>query len=152
MLARATRLSLLSVTRSRAMAPPVPHVAAMSAHHGSGSGPVSAVAAAKANPRAFASHQKRHQHQHQQPQASQARSYTLTALGRWSVQNKQLPPVEAIKAIHVYDFDNTCTLLALDPCPPPRRCPPACCADLLSIRSQYSRPRPRIPSSGTARR
>ena len=89
------------------MAPPVPHVAAMSAHHGSGSGPVSAVAAAKANPHAFASHQKRHQHRHQQPQASQARSYTLTALGRWSVQNKQLPPVEAIKAIHVYDFDNT---------------------------------------------
>ncbi|CAG8954160.1 hypothetical protein HYFRA_00005779 [Hymenoscyphus fraxineus] len=33
--------------------------------------------------------------------------YTLTALNRWSVANKQLPPIEKIKTIHVYDFDNT---------------------------------------------
>lgn len=34
-------------------------------------------------------------------------THTVTALGRWSIINKQLPPVESIKAIHVYDFDNT---------------------------------------------
>ncbi|TVY21991.1 Uncharacterized protein LARI1_G000060 [Lachnellula arida] len=32
---------------------------------------------------------------------------TVTALARWSVVNKQLPAVEKIKALHVYDFDNT---------------------------------------------
>ncbi|KAK3384800.1 hypothetical protein B0H63DRAFT_395222 [Podospora didyma] len=32
---------------------------------------------------------------------------TVTALGRWSILNKQLPAVDKIKAIHVYDFDNT---------------------------------------------
>ncbi|KAK4496863.1 hypothetical protein PRZ48_011312 [Zasmidium cellare] len=32
---------------------------------------------------------------------------TVTALKRWSCQDKQLPPVDQIKAIHVYDFDNT---------------------------------------------
>lgn len=32
---------------------------------------------------------------------------TPTAMGRWSVASKQLPPVEQIKALHVYDFDNT---------------------------------------------
>lgn len=34
-------------------------------------------------------------------------THTVTALGRWSIVNKQLPPVESIKTIHVYDFDNT---------------------------------------------
>ncbi|PBP20853.1 hypothetical protein BUE80_DR008467 [Diplocarpon rosae] len=34
--------------------------------------------------------------------------FTLTALSRWSVADKeQLPAVEKIKALHVYDFDNT---------------------------------------------
>ncbi|CAH0037220.1 unnamed protein product [Clonostachys solani] len=33
--------------------------------------------------------------------------FTVTALGRWSVLSKQLPAVEKIKALHVYDFDNT---------------------------------------------
>lgn len=32
---------------------------------------------------------------------------TVTALKRWSCQDKTLPPVDAIKAIHIYDFDNT---------------------------------------------
>ncbi|CCU75731.1 hypothetical protein BGHDH14_bgh04975 [Blumeria hordei DH14] len=34
-------------------------------------------------------------------------SHTLTALNRWSVANKQLPPIDSIKTLHVYDFDNT---------------------------------------------
>ncbi|KAI1841215.1 hypothetical protein JX265_013174 [Neoarthrinium moseri] len=34
-------------------------------------------------------------------------THTVTALGRWSILNKQLPAADAIKAIHVYDFDNT---------------------------------------------
>ncbi|KAL2024760.1 hypothetical protein VTK56DRAFT_5581 [Thermocarpiscus australiensis] len=33
--------------------------------------------------------------------------HTVTALSRWSILNKQLPAVDKIKAIHVYDFDNT---------------------------------------------
>ncbi|KAK4146621.1 uncharacterized protein C8A04DRAFT_9588 [Dichotomopilus funicola] len=33
--------------------------------------------------------------------------HTVTAMGRWSVLNKQLPPTDHIRAIHVYDFDNT---------------------------------------------
>lgn len=32
---------------------------------------------------------------------------TVTALKRWSCQDKQLPPVESVRTIHVYDFDNT---------------------------------------------
>ncbi|ROW01804.1 hypothetical protein VPNG_07812 [Cytospora leucostoma] len=32
---------------------------------------------------------------------------TPTAMGRWSVASCQLPPVDKIKALHVYDFDNT---------------------------------------------
>ncbi|KAK8027731.1 hypothetical protein PG991_004787, partial [Apiospora marii] len=32
---------------------------------------------------------------------------TVTALSRWSILDKKLPPVGQIKAIHVYDFDNT---------------------------------------------
>jgi len=33
--------------------------------------------------------------------------HTPTAMGRWSILNKQLPAADKIKAIHVYDFDNT---------------------------------------------
>ncbi|KAM7197190.1 DUF2410 domain containing protein [Naviculisporaceae sp. PSN 640] len=33
--------------------------------------------------------------------------HTPTAMGRWSVLDKQPPAVNTIKAIHVYDFDNT---------------------------------------------
>ncbi|PPJ59276.1 hypothetical protein CBER1_04255 [Cercospora berteroae] len=36
-----------------------------------------------------------------------ALSHTPTALKRWSCQDRQLPSVDKIKAIHVYDFDNT---------------------------------------------
>ncbi|KAJ5046501.1 uncharacterized protein L3040_003744 [Drepanopeziza brunnea f. sp. 'multigermtubi'] len=44
--------------------------------------------------------------------------YTLTALNRWSVADKaQLPAMEKIKALHVYDFDNT---LFNSPLPNPR--------------------------------
>ncbi|KAI1769847.1 hypothetical protein F4818DRAFT_310923 [Hypoxylon cercidicola] len=38
---------------------------------------------------------------------SAAHGFTITALSRWSILDKKLPPVEKIKAIHVYDFDNT---------------------------------------------
>ncbi|EED12424.1 conserved hypothetical protein [Talaromyces stipitatus ATCC 10500] len=34
-------------------------------------------------------------------------SHTITNLKRWSVSGKELPAVSQIKAIHVYDFDNT---------------------------------------------
>ncbi|KAK3376017.1 hypothetical protein B0T24DRAFT_572572 [Lasiosphaeria ovina] len=34
-------------------------------------------------------------------------AHTVTALGRWSILNKQLPAADKIKVIHVYDFDNT---------------------------------------------
>ena len=37
--------------------------------------------------------------------------FTVTALNRWSVANKKLPPVDKIRALHVYDFDNTRTRL-----------------------------------------
>ncbi|KAL2134606.1 hypothetical protein VTI74DRAFT_11348 [Chaetomium olivicolor] len=33
--------------------------------------------------------------------------HTVTAMGRWSILDKQLPAADKIKAIHVYDFDNT---------------------------------------------
>ncbi|KAI1636136.1 hypothetical protein F4809DRAFT_409196 [Biscogniauxia mediterranea] len=33
--------------------------------------------------------------------------HTVTALSRWSILNKQLPAVDKINTIHVYDFDNT---------------------------------------------
>ena len=35
--------------------------------------------------------------------------HTVTALKRWSCDDKELPPVSEIKAIHIYDFDNTRT-------------------------------------------
>ncbi|TDZ28590.1 Uncharacterized protein C8035_v007416 [Colletotrichum spinosum] len=34
-------------------------------------------------------------------------SATTTALSRWSIANKQLPPFDKIKTLHIYDFDNT---------------------------------------------
>ena len=37
-------------------------------------------------------------------------SDALTSLKRWSCHTKELPAVDAIGAIHVYDFDNTCAL------------------------------------------
>ncbi|EFY89293.1 hypothetical protein MAC_04674 [Metarhizium acridum CQMa 102] len=39
--------------------------------------------------------------------ASNGSPYTITAMGRWSCLNKTLPPADRIKALHVYDFDNT---------------------------------------------
>lgn len=33
--------------------------------------------------------------------------HTVTALKRWSCDDKDLPAASDIKAIHVYDFDNT---------------------------------------------
>ncbi|KAJ5703857.1 hypothetical protein N7493_010995 [Penicillium malachiteum] len=33
--------------------------------------------------------------------------HTLTGLKRWSVASRELPAVSQVKAIHVYDFDNT---------------------------------------------
>lgn len=33
--------------------------------------------------------------------------HTVTALKRWSCDDRDLPAVNAVKAIHVYDFDNT---------------------------------------------
>ncbi|KAI5466454.1 hypothetical protein BGZ63DRAFT_347250 [Mariannaea sp. PMI_226] len=41
------------------------------------------------------------------PQPLPSSHFTVTALNRWSILNKPLPPVESIKALHVYDFDNT---------------------------------------------
>lgn len=35
------------------------------------------------------------------------RRHTVTAMGRWSILDKQLPAADKIKAIHIYDFDNT---------------------------------------------
>ncbi|KAJ5922264.1 hypothetical protein N7516_009967 [Penicillium verrucosum] len=43
--------------------------------------------------------------------------YTITSLRRWSIVNKELPAVSQIRAIHVYDFDNT---LFLSPLPNPQ--------------------------------
>ncbi|KAF5011541.1 hypothetical protein FDECE_2352 [Fusarium decemcellulare] len=39
--------------------------------------------------------------------AAAASQFTITALGRWSILNHPLPAVDKIKALHVYDFDNT---------------------------------------------
>ncbi|KAI1139240.1 hypothetical protein F5Y05DRAFT_412341 [Hypoxylon sp. FL0543] len=39
--------------------------------------------------------------------AANGNTHTITALSRWSILDKKLPPVDKIKAIHVYDFDNT---------------------------------------------
>lgn len=32
---------------------------------------------------------------------------SVTALKRWSCQDKQLPAAHEVKKIHIYDFDNT---------------------------------------------
>lgn len=32
---------------------------------------------------------------------------SATALKRWSCQDKQVPTVEQVQSIHIYDFDNT---------------------------------------------
>ncbi|KAI0114238.1 hypothetical protein F4776DRAFT_666902 [Hypoxylon sp. NC0597] len=39
--------------------------------------------------------------------AAYGHTHTITALSRWSILDKKLPPVDKIRAIHVYDFDNT---------------------------------------------
>ncbi|KAL5000182.1 hypothetical protein BDV10DRAFT_162813 [Aspergillus recurvatus] len=44
-------------------------------------------------------------------------SRTITALRRWSIINRELPAVPQVRAIHVYDFDNT---LFLSPLPNPQ--------------------------------
>jgi hypothetical protein len=45
----------------------------------------------------------------QQQQQQQQPAFTRTALSRWSVlpPSQSLPPVDKIKSLHVYDFDNT---------------------------------------------
>jgi hypothetical protein len=45
--------------------------------------------------------------------ANSSSAHTVTAMGRWSILNKQLPSVDKIKAIHVYDFDNTRETISL---------------------------------------
>ncbi|RAL12347.1 rRNA 2'-O-methyltransferase fibrillarin-like protein [Aspergillus homomorphus CBS 101889] len=49
--------------------------------------------------------------------AHAAPSRTITSLRRWSIVNKELPAVPQVRAIHVYDFDNT---LFLSPLPNPQ--------------------------------
>ncbi|KAL9040747.1 MAG: hypothetical protein Q9180_001724 [Flavoplaca navasiana] len=44
-------------------------------------------------------------------------SYTITGLKRWSCLTRELPPVSQVKALHVYDFDNT---LFMSPLPNPK--------------------------------
>ncbi|KAF1950245.1 hypothetical protein CC80DRAFT_496896 [Byssothecium circinans] len=39
--------------------------------------------------------------------SGKAANHTVTALKRWSCDEQELPPVSEVKAIHVYDFDNT---------------------------------------------
>lgn len=39
--------------------------------------------------------------------SAQPAHLTRTAMGRWSVLDKQMPPVDQIKTLHIYDFDNT---------------------------------------------
>lgn len=48
------------------------------------------------------------QHGNGNGSAQQKMPLTPTAMSRWSVSSKQLPPVDQIKSLHVYDFDNTC--------------------------------------------
>ncbi|KAE8153978.1 hypothetical protein BDV25DRAFT_167990 [Aspergillus avenaceus] len=50
-------------------------------------------------------------------QANGSPSRTITGLRRWSIINRDLPAVSQVKAIHVYDFDNT---LFLSPLPNPQ--------------------------------
>lgn len=93
-------------------------------------------------------------------------AHTVTAMGRWSVVNKQLPAADKVKAIHVYDFDNTReTLVPMAALPfalvATAAVPAAVFSWLLMLTHaralalspspQCSRPRSRIPSSGMAR-
>jgi hypothetical protein len=41
------------------------------------------------------------------PHVTAATTYTTNALKRWSCDDRPLPPIESIRAIHIYDFDNT---------------------------------------------
>ena len=43
--------------------------------------------------------------------------HTITGLKRWSCHSRDLPPVSQVKALHVYDFDNT---LFMSPLPNPK--------------------------------
>ncbi|PHH70105.1 hypothetical protein CDD80_6229 [Ophiocordyceps camponoti-rufipedis] len=61
--------------------------------------------------------------------ASKGYPFSTTSLGRWSALNKQLPPVNKIKALHVYDFDNT-----LFRTPTPN----ACLWDLMTVNKLFS--------------
>ncbi|KAL4908093.1 hypothetical protein BDW74DRAFT_115574 [Aspergillus multicolor] len=47
----------------------------------------------------------------------QSLSRTITGLRRWSIINRELPAPPQVKAIHIYDFDNT---LFLSPLPNPQ--------------------------------
>jgi len=44
---------------------------------------------------------------HRHAQGQRRQQHTTTALSRWSIVTRSLPPVEQIKHLHVYDFDNT---------------------------------------------
>ncbi|MCJ1384239.1 hypothetical protein MMC17_007355 [Xylographa soralifera] len=44
-------------------------------------------------------------------------SHTITTVKRWSCQDKQIPSVSQVKALHIYDFDNT---LFMSPLPNPK--------------------------------
>ncbi|KAI9690073.1 MAG: hypothetical protein M1820_010037, partial [Bogoriella megaspora] len=41
------------------------------------------------------------------PKPANGTVHTLTGLKRWSCEEKQIPSVDKVKSIHVYDFDNT---------------------------------------------
>jgi hypothetical protein len=76
------------------------------------------------------------------PDSSQ---FTLTALSRWSILNKQLPPVDKIRALHIYDFDNTRTTF-------PSPWSSEHDADMARFALQCSRRPHRTLPSGSARR
>ncbi|MCJ1471660.1 hypothetical protein MMC13_000300 [Lambiella insularis] len=44
-------------------------------------------------------------------------SHTITNVKKWSCQDKQIPSVSQVKALHIYDFDNT---LFMSPMPNPK--------------------------------
>ncbi|KAL4980636.1 hypothetical protein BDW66DRAFT_36071 [Aspergillus desertorum] len=48
---------------------------------------------------------------------NQSSSRTITGLRRWSIINRELPAAPQVRAIHIYDFDNT---LFLSPLPNPQ--------------------------------
>ncbi|KAF4589304.1 tat pathway signal sequence [Ophiocordyceps camponoti-floridani] len=61
--------------------------------------------------------------------ATKGYPFSTTSLGRWSVLNKQLPAVNKIKTLHVYDFDNT-----LFRTPTPN----SCLWDLMTVNKLFS--------------